>query len=1255
MDDTAEGSALARPFARSSQQGARDAQDAQDMDDLLSAGSFEHNGAIAGCVDDATVAGELGGSSKRLVLLRDPATDALPVLAAQSTERRFSPRGDAHRPTLTETSAQRGAVRSDFSSTNSAGQRSHKLSATSAHSLSELTSNVSRASSMGVDRLFSEDRQVRLTVIERTVDWTVRTANRFRDSDRSDNGGIELKDITAEDGQSPKASEKRNEDDRRLLPWLVILPHGVLKKLVFVLYIVSALSMLFYWFSEPVHERNTPETFIGQMSEDKKHMSWLLNQTRYQDIFDKYVAFEMTTDLARALANDPDASLLYFKETDVHVKLHGNCFDVVSNARIAGDYTTRKLNVVYSNTWPYRDCQVECAGEGTKYFVWYEEDNGQRICECHEYLNTTVYPDGLIEEDGTYSGASDDCCQSGTCQVPGFCSLEAVHHRPEKQYTVLVDQHAVLSTGLIGLLQNDCLTHSYKLEIATLQEFNIPSDEPDPQHLNVSVFWYDKEQELSFLWEIRQFYMPILILALFIGLFSAGQRVSWKWGKMPLGFWPTILQVLSAILQANPAVFYSTFGSLASFGQLERSAIWRLVVRGEVLLYCLCFSLYISNLYRSLKPREKWKGIVVGETFFNILHVVLLMVLYHMLASDTSFLGVSSRAVSLFNYLLACWFLVFLNVLITGYRYARLMRLLHSLPYSRCWLQVQVKSFLLLLFNVQVMSTFGVRAVRMILHGSTTYTATTIGPIRLSSVWKALHMFSAGMILEHTTFHTDILTTTVYTTLAIVSLVVFAPRPPQDTETNDGQFTLKDKFGNKRRFPPYMSAKEIKRIRWLTHASRVINKIETVFKEGGMANVNNLVKEPYDTEQTIRNYFTSLKIVKKPVKNDKFDVLGAVLEGQFQKRRVLIVTFRGTKGSKNVKQDLKAVTEPLDDPERDGWYKTFVNGRHFDDASASRDLGDSAVRVADYEGVMVHSGFQESLDSVKDELMNIVRGKLELMLKHNRKVDIWLVGHSFGGALATLLAVKVHALLQVLDKDRQHCTAGVFTLGAPRVGNGKLARFFRKMEIKVARVINEGDPIPSMPPSIFGFKHVGSLIWMSKYGHLRKDPSFLEISLRSHLNISGLFLYLPSSFLSIGSVASSHKLAAYMSGLEVAEIKESDGASFDPTRSRFAGHDLTQEAENWVLDEDVDGHEVGETVDLPDEHVALGDRALAAVWGYPSVLFRRAIQGGMHEDSMELAEEEVVATASGQSVVSDVGSMPSHPHPPVQLTLPQGP
>lgn len=96
----------------------------------------------------------------------------------------------------------------------------------------------------------------------------------------------------------------------------------------------------------------------------------------------------------------------------------------------------------------------------------------------------------------------------------------------------------------------------------------------------------------------------------------------------------------------------------------------------------------------------------------------------------------------------------------------------------------------------------------------------------------------------------------------------------------------------------------------------------------------------------------------------------------------------------------------------------------------------------------------DALGHIFDLTWPLVRGKIN---EFNSRADVIFVGHSLGGALADMSA---HALLS----ERGYRPRGVFTYGAPRIGNKDYAD---AMANWLDRVVLDGDPITDIPPPIF--------------------------------------------------------------------------------------------------------------------------------------------------------------------------------------------
>ena len=120
----------------------------------------------------------------------------------------------------------------------------------------------------------------------------------------------------------------------------------------------------------------------------------------------------------------------------------------------------------------------------------------------------------------------------------------------------------------------------------------------------------------------------------------------------------------------------------------------------------------------------------------------------------------------------------------------------------------------------------------------------------------------------------------------------------------------------------------------------------------------------------------------------------------------------------------------------------------------------------------VHEGFQDAFWA-----STLLIGKTIGEMVDDK--EIWIAGHSLGGALAVLLA----ATLVENDID----VAGLYTYGAPRVGDTTFARQLNRSLKKSAnwRVVNEGDLVPHLPSEL-RFSHTGTRRLLTKDG-VRSD------------------------------------------------------------------------------------------------------------------------------------------------------------------------
>lgn len=155
----------------------------------------------------------------------------------------------------------------------------------------------------------------------------------------------------------------------------------------------------------------------------------------------------------------------------------------------------------------------------------------------------------------------------------------------------------------------------------------------------------------------------------------------------------------------------------------------------------------------------------------------------------------------------------------------------------------------------------------------------------------------------------------------------------------------------------------------------------------------------------------------------------------------------------------------------------------------ARVLRDTIMEVGGKK-VEVHSGFHDDFKAVNAAVVSSVRQ----LSNANRAAQIFITGHSLGGALALLCA---------LEFSRQNLMpAGVFTFGQPRVGNAAFAALYDAggggvmqpyLRDITYRIVNQNDIVPRLPGLLAGYRHCGQEVWIEPkpYGNWELNPSWL--------------------------------------------------------------------------------------------------------------------------------------------------------------------
>ena len=155
----------------------------------------------------------------------------------------------------------------------------------------------------------------------------------------------------------------------------------------------------------------------------------------------------------------------------------------------------------------------------------------------------------------------------------------------------------------------------------------------------------------------------------------------------------------------------------------------------------------------------------------------------------------------------------------------------------------------------------------------------------------------------------------------------------------------------------------------------------------------------------------------------------------------------------------------------------------------------------DKEGT--HSGFHDAYMRVDNEIRKLI---------DDEDCDIYLTGHSLGGALATIAATKL---------ERPNLKA-CYTFGSPRVGNQDLDF---KAKCPVYRFVDNNDIVPRLPILAMGYRHVGDVRYLTKDARIIRCPSSL-------ITESKFFLSLPFN---IKGILKDHSINEYVRKLDEAQ------------------------------------------------------------------------------------------------------------------------
>jgi pimeloyl-ACP methyl ester carboxylesterase len=128
----------------------------------------------------------------------------------------------------------------------------------------------------------------------------------------------------------------------------------------------------------------------------------------------------------------------------------------------------------------------------------------------------------------------------------------------------------------------------------------------------------------------------------------------------------------------------------------------------------------------------------------------------------------------------------------------------------------------------------------------------------------------------------------------------------------------------------------------------------------------------------------------------------------------------------------------------------------------------------------VHRGFDKAFDAVSDQVTQA--------LAECGTEPLLITGHSMGAALAVIAADHC------LTEKKLRATA-VYAFGMPRIGDEDFAvRYNETLGATTYRLVHGDDIVATVPPSRFGFRHVGRLISCARGSYFAPDQPAAEFS-----------------------------------------------------------------------------------------------------------------------------------------------------------------
>jgi len=215
------------------------------------------------------------------------------------------------------------------------------------------------------------------------------------------------------------------------------------------------------------------------------------------------------------------------------------------------------------------------------------------------------------------------------------------------------------------------------------------------------------------------------------------------------------------------------------------------------------------------------------------------------------------------------------------------------------------------------------------------------------------------------------------------------------------------------------------------------------------------IKPVYPTELALQGHFYNNKddpIFASVLTNDNF----------------IWVVVRGTLTSREWAQDYEYKQEDFLDS----------------DSSVQVKLG--FLADANGEKPSVHQGFLEAYTNFREDLLNTVE-----KIDPDKSKTIIVCGHSLGAAISSIIGADI--------VNKGH-TSVVYNFASPRVGNQAFCDSVTKMGLRIFRVVNTADVVPTLPLSVSpNFKHTNQPYYYIHCGTMKSFADNRKSVLNNHL------------------------------------------------------------------------------------------------------------------------------------------------------------